>query len=97
MTVALNAPDCHKRVMQENDAELIALGRKLDEARRVYDAMVEAIPDDVSADAEAAAIEAASGPVVGLANQIAEMTATSDEEHGVKARAHSFLAGRSVD
>lgn len=81
---------------QNDDADLIALGRKLDEARRVYEAMVEAIPADVSPEAENAAIEAAAAPVAALANQIAEMTATGDEAHGIKARAHSFLAGLSA-
>ncbi|MFB9950029.1 hypothetical protein ACFFP0_14295 [Rhizobium puerariae] len=79
---------------QNDDADLIALGRKLDAARRVYDAMVQAIPDDVSPDTENAAIEAAAVPVAALANQIATMTATADEAHAVKARAHSFLAGQ---
>lgn len=82
--------------MTQNDAELVRLGRKLDEARRIYDAMVEAIPADASPDAENAAINAAAVPVTALANHIAEMPAVTDEGHAVKARAHSFLAGLSV-
>ncbi|QYA11709.1 hypothetical protein [Rhizobium sp. AB2/73] len=78
-----------------DDAELISLGKKLDEARRVYAAMVEAIPAGTNAEVEAAAIDAAAAPVASLAREIAEMTAESDEAHAVKARAHAFLAGQS--
>ncbi|KAB2720940.1 hypothetical protein F9K73_13560 [Brucella intermedia] len=80
-----------------DDRDLIELGRKFDEAYATYQAMTDAIPERVSIDTEAAAIDAVVQPARSLALQIADMSATTDEGHAVKAKAHAFLAGQVSD
>ncbi|NKB83748.1 hypothetical protein [Brucella grignonensis] len=80
-----------------DDRDLIELGRRFDEAYATYQAMIDAIPDRVSIGTETAAIDAVAQPVRALASQIAEMPATTDEGHAVKAKAHAFLAGQVRD
>jgi hypothetical protein len=79
--------------MQNPDDDLIALGRLFDEAALIARAMIDAIPPDVSVQAEQAAIEAASGPPAMLAGKIAAMPARTPEGVAVKARAAAWLDG----
>lgn len=77
------------------DNKLIEIGRRFDEARRVYDAMVAAIPAETSPAVEHDAILAASAPVVRLAEAITSMKATTPEGEAVRAKASTFIAGHN--
>lgn len=84
--------------MTNADTDLIALGRTFDEAARIAVAQIAAIPFDATTRAELAAIEAASGPAVLLAEKIIAAQTNTVEGQALKARVSAWLrASNSAD
>ena len=80
--------------MQNPDDDLIALGRLFVDAALIARAMIDAIPADVSVQAEFAAIDAATAKPFMLAQKIVAVTAKTPESVAIKARAAKWLEGQ---
>lgn len=79
--------------MLNPDDELIALGRAFHEAAQIAQAQIDAIPATASVQAELAAIDAAIGPAVALAEKITKAGFSTPEGAAIHARAVAWLSG----
>lgn len=79
--------------LASRDFELIALGHRFDAARAAANKMVDALPEDMPADIEFAAIEAATVPVMAVVDEIMGAWACSSAGYAVQCEASMWAYG----